>query len=109
MPRISQMFESRFLRQSDIAGELSVTIAKIEKVNIARDDEPAEYKWAARFEELAKPLVLNVTNIQLLAKACGSDDSDAWTGRKVMLYVDHSISFQGKVVGGLRVRAPQAR
>jgi hypothetical protein len=49
-------------------------------------------------------MVLNSTNIQLMAKACGSDDTDDWIGKQIIVYVDENVSFGGELVGGLRIR-----
>ena len=110
MARISEMIESKYLKQSDVEAPTEVTVYKVGKTNIAREGDEPEYKWLVRFEECKKPMVLNSTNIKLLARFCGSDDSDEWTGRKVVLYVDPDIEFGGNVVGGLRIRAlPDAK
>ena len=108
MPKIHEMIESKFLRKEDLGshdGELVVTVNQVGKVNVAMDDQPEEKKWAIMFAEFNRPMVLNSTNIQLLAKACGSEDTKDWIGKKVVLYVDENVTFGGKLVGGLRVRA----
>src|SRR4051812_24294275 len=106
MPKLSEMIESKYLRKEDLkGGDVIVTITKIGQVNVAVEDAPPELKWAARMKEFSKPLVLNGTNLQLLAKACASEDTDDWIGRQVVLYVDDNVSFGGRIVGGLRVRA----
>ena len=64
-------------------------------------------KWGLTFQELDKPMVLNTTNLNLCAKACGSDDTDDWFGHQVILYEDPSVSFGGKIVGGIRVKSSQ--
>ena len=104
MPRIGEMIESKYLKQSDVPEETEVTIVKVGQINVAREDEQPEMKWAIRFQELKKPMVLNSTNIQLLAKACESEDTDDWIGKKVIIYSDPNVSFGGKLVGGLRVK-----
>ena len=50
-------------------------------------------------------MVVNSTNIKRLAKACASEDTEDWTGKQVVLYVDPDVEFGGNVVGGLRIRA----
>ena len=106
MPKIGQMIESKYLKKEDVEdGQMLVTITKIGQANIAMEDQPADMKWMIRFTEFKKPMVLNSTNIQLLAKACGSDDTDDWIGKEVVLYVDDSVQFAGKLVGGLRIRS----
>lgn len=106
MPNIGQMIESKYLKQSDVDGEVEVTILKVGQLNVAREDAEPEMKWAAKFQEFKKPMVLNSTNLQLLAKACESEESDDWIGKKVVIYADPNVSFGGKLVGGLRVKLP---
>jgi hypothetical protein len=105
MPKIGEMLGGKYLKQSDIDDETIVTVAKVGKANIAREGDAPEYKWLIRFDELPKPMVLNSTNVKRLAKACDSEDSDDWTGKQVILYVDPDVEFGGDIVGGLRIRA----
>lgn len=104
MPKITEMLPSNYLKQSDFPEDYEVTVRKIERKNIAMDGKPADFKWLAHYDEFEKPMVLNATNIQLMSKACGSDDSDDWIGKKVVVYVDENVSFGGELVGGLRIR-----
>ena len=106
MPKIGEMIESKYLKQSDVEEETEVTVVKVGQINVAREDQEPEMKWAVRFQEFKKPMVLNSTNIQLLAKACESEDTDDWIGKKVIIYSDPNVSFGGKLVGGLRVKIP---
>ncbi len=108
MPRTTDMIESKYLKQADAPDPVIVTVSKIGKINIAKEGDPPEDKWAVRFKEFSKPMLLNSTNIKLLEKACGSDDTDDWIGKEVILYTDDSVSFGGQVVGGLRIRKQQA-
>ena len=108
MPRVTDMIESKYLKQSDAPDPVIVTVSKIGRINIAKEGDPAEEKWAVMFREFNKPMLLNSTNIKLLEKACGSDDTDDWIGKEVILYTDDSVSFGGQVVGGLRIRKQQA-
>jgi hypothetical protein len=101
--KLAEMIESRYLKQSDVDGEVMVTVQGLKKVNVARDDEDPEYRWTVKFAEFPKPMVLNVTNLKRLAKALG-DDTDDWLNQAVMLYVDPDIEFGGNVVGGLRIK-----
>ena len=57
--------------------------------------------------ECDKPMVLNSTNGQIIAQITGSDDTDHWTGHKIVLYNDPNITFAGKLTGGIRARAPK--
>ena len=105
MAKVGEMIESKYLKQSDVEDEALVTIVKVGRANIAKENDEPEYKWLIRFKEFPKPMVLNATNIKRLARACGSEETDEWTDRQVILYVDHDVEFAGNVVGGLRVRA----
>ena len=105
MPNINTMSESKYLKQSDLDGEVIVTVVKVGQRNIAKEGDPAQLKWLIRFEEFQKPMVLNATNRKRLAKACRSDETDDWTGKKAILYVDPDVEYAGEVVGGLRVKA----
>lgn len=68
-----------------------------------------ELKWALHFSELEKPLILNQTNGALIQAITGSPESDDWIGKKIVLYSDATIMFAGRVVGGIRVRAPKGK
>ena len=102
--KASEMIESKYLKQSDIDGEVIATIQKIGRGNVAQEDQPEELKWMVKFAEFKKPMVLNSTNIQLLEKICG-EDTDDWPGKEVILYVDPNVSFGGKLTGGIRVKS----
>jgi hypothetical protein len=108
MPRVNDMIDSKYLKQADVPAPVIVTVGKIGRVNIAKEGDPPEEKWAVRFAEYSKPMLLNSTNIKLLEKACGSDDTDDWKGKEVILYTDENVSFGGQIVGGLRIRKKQA-
>ena len=105
MPKITEMIESKYLKQSDVDTDTLVTVLKVGRANVAREGDEPEYKWLIKFNEFSKPMVLNATNIKRLAKACESDNSDDWSGKQVVLYVDPDVEFGGNVVGGLRIRA----
>lgn len=106
--KISAMLPSTYLKQDDIDQPYIVTVKKLEYKNIAKDDDTPERKWLVHFAEFDKAMVLNSTNIQLLAKACKSEETDDWIGQEVIVYTDPSISYGGKVTGGLRIRATEA-
>ena len=105
MAKISEMLPSSYLKQSDFdENGLIVTVARVDNKNVAKEDEPPEHKWIVYFNEYEKGMVLNSTNIQALAKACNSDDTDDWTGKEVVVYVDPPVGYVGKVTGGLRIK-----
>lgn len=107
MPKISEMRESKFLKQTDVGRGVLATITKCDQMNVAMEGAGQELKWCLHFAELEKPLVLNTTNIQLCARICESEDTDLWIGKRLVLFVDPNVSFQGQLVGGIRVRKPK--
>ena len=106
MPKTSEMIESKYLKKEDVGEDGTVvTIVSVERVNVAKQDQKAEYKWTLLFEEFDKPMVLGPTNIRLAEKALGSDDTSDWQGKKIVVFNDPNITFGGEVTGGIRIRA----
>lgn len=107
MPRIHEMLESKFLKKEDVGTGVLLTVAGVSQKNVAKEGAEQEMKWCLEFEDSEKPLVLNSTNIQLCQKVFGSDDTDDWVGKRIVLFTDPNVSYQGKLIGGIRVRAPK--
>jgi hypothetical protein len=98
------MIVSKFLRKEDFEEDTVCTIKQVHLEDMQGDK--GEQRWVLYFRERDKGMVLNVTSIRVLEQAFG-DDSDMWIGNKVKVYVDPNVSFQGKVVGGLRLMPPR--
>jgi hypothetical protein len=107
MPKISEMRESKFLKKEDVGRGALGTIERCLQMNVAMEGAGQELKWCLTFTDIDKPLVLNGTNIQLCAQICGSEDTDHWIGKRIVLYTDPNVMYAGKMVGGIRVRAPK--
>lgn len=106
---IRDLKQSRFLTQKDIERPVLVTIAGCRAVNVAMEGAEPDERWTLSFREFEKPMVLNSTNGQIIAAITGSGESDDWIGKKIVLYVDPNVSFGGKLVGGIRCRAPKGQ
>lgn len=104
---ISGLKQSKFLTRSDVGKGILVTIREIYQENVAKEGAPEEHKWCLRFDEQEKAMVLNSTNGQIIASIIKSEETDDWPGHKIVLYDDPTVSFGGKLVGGIRVRAPR--
>jgi len=104
---VNDLKRSKYLTKQEVGRGILVTISVITQVDVAQEGEPEELRWTMEFKECEKPLVLNSTNGQLIAQITGSEESDDWIGAKVVLYDDPTISFRGKITGGIRVRAPK--
>ena len=116
MPRMGDMVhsESRFLKQEDVkqygAGGVILTIQSVEIQNVGFDDKLELKPVVTWMDEGVKPMVLNITNWQYMKMALGCDDdtdsADLW-GRKVIVWADPSIKFQGRITGGLVIKPQQ--
>lgn len=109
MPNIHDLKKSNFLTKNDVTPPVLLTIRGYERVNVAKEGAPEEERYALSFDELEKPFVLNSTNGQIIASFTGSDEFDDWIGKQVVLYFDPNVSFGGKLVGGIRARAPKTK
>jgi len=56
------------------------------------------------FEEDVKPMVLNRTNAQLVAVATGAKVAGEARGKRIVVFNDPTVSFGGKITGGLRIK-----
>jgi len=108
MPRTSDMVESKYIKKGDVGPGQLWTIRAVDRINVAKEDDEPEYKWALHFNEIKKPMTLNVTNIKMLEMVCGSDNTDDWTGKQVVVYYDPTVMYAGEAKGGLRIRAPKS-
>jgi len=107
MPRTHEMIESKYLKKEDVGAGTLATVRNLEKEQLQVPNEDPKTKWVMYFEELAKGLVLGPTTIGQCEVALGSDNTDDWIGKKLVLFSDPTVAFMGKVVGGIRVRAPR--
>jgi hypothetical protein len=73
--KLSEMMPSKYLKTSDVDGEVVVTVKELKKTNLTR-----------------------------LGKALG-DDTEFWIGQQVLLYVDDEVQYGSDTVSGLRIRA----
>jgi hypothetical protein len=106
---IKDLKQSQFLKKEDVGNGVLATIRDCTQENVALPGAPEQLKWVLHFDELEKPLVLNSTNGQIIAQFIKSEETDNWIGHKIVMYSDPSIQFQGKLVGGIRVRAPRGQ
>ena len=95
---VNQMFPSKYIAASDLAGQtVPVVIAHCTLEELDDGDKPVLF-----FQCRTKGLVLNKTNATVLAGAFG-DETDHWAGKAVELYSE-LVNFKGKMVQGVRLR-----
>ena len=105
--KIGSAFPSKNLKADDLQGqEVSVTISGVEMEDVSGD---GEQKPVLHFTGKEKGMVLNRTNYGRLQMFfpdfSASDDSADLIGKKVILYAE-PVSFQGRMVKGLRLKVP---
>ena len=96
--------ESKYLTKHDLPdGGLIATIASWSKVQLSAS-EPEKY--ILNFKGDTKPLVMNVTNRNRLMAAFPDCQGLAdFVNKRIRIYFDHNVEFQGKLVGGIRIDA----
>lgn len=99
----SSKFLGAYLKSSDIQQPVAVVIRDclLEKLQ----DEECLVMY---FQGQTKGLVMNSTNIRFCQEQFGSKETNDWSGRPVILAVDHNIPFGSKIVSGLRLRPAAA-
>jgi hypothetical protein len=101
---VSAYLKADILRQS---GPRTFTVhgTEIEEFK-TKDGDRIERKLAVIVDDGQK-FLLNKNNTNALIELFGSDETDAWKGKRFVAYYDPTITFGGKKTGGLRVRAAE--
>ena len=95
----------KYLKREDVTEDgTSHKIVSCSQQQLSMGDGQSETKWVLALAEL-KPLILNATNIRRLVAAFGTQETDDWVGRSIVVYDDPEIEFGGKIVGGVRLKA----
>ena len=111
----SEMKDSPFLASEDILAlnvpgqEPGTVITEILNVTVAKN---VTFEKGLKKDKVFllhvknranKKLVINATNRKIMVNAWGSKAGN-WIGKKVKLYVDPNVKFQGKKVKGIRLQ-----
>lgn len=104
---------TKFIQKSDVEnsphGGLLVTIKEIAEENVAPEYKAEEIKYVIYFEEAYKPWTPGIETLEVIKQIAGTGDVDDWPGTKLVLFVDPNVKFGGKMVGGIRCRAPKSQ
>ena len=103
---LDEAYGSKFLGVVDVGDKkIRTRISKVGKDNVKdRDSGNLKKKILVFFENVDKPLILNVTNKEILVKAFGKAPA-GWKGATVGILVDPNVMFGGQRKGGVRLRA----
>jgi len=104
--------KSKYLTKDDVGEDGMILTIKGVRMETLESDEGNEDKVVLHFQENVKPMVLNRTNAQLIAVATGAKTAGEAKGKKIVVFNDPTVSFGGKITGGLRIKkmtgAPKA-
>jgi len=104
-PSVDDLGTSNYISKSDVGKGLLLTIRSYEKKNVGKGKQDIQFVFY--FNEHEKGFILKPTNGKLIAAVAGSADFDDWIGKKIVLFIDPTIEFGGKITGGIRVRKPK--
>lgn len=122
--KVSEMFPRRFLRGQDMTKSLLILINGIEEQELrAGPNKPAERAYVMFFDDVSngKParlsgvaytprkghaLVLRGALAKQIATILGTDETDEWRGRDVVIYTE-AATVSGKPMQIMRARAPR--
>ncbi len=104
--------ESKYLSKSDVGEEGLVLTVKGFRMESIKGDDGEEEKVVLHFMEDIKPMIVNRTNAQLVGVCTGAKTAGEARGKQIVVYNDPTVSFGGKITGGLRIKkvtgAPKA-
>ncbi len=98
---INGAFPSSYLKAADLQGRRAmVTISHVAMEDIGDDHKPVLY-----FVGKEKGIVLNRTNANMISEIAGTEETDGWKGKAVVLF-STKVDFQGRRVDAIRVDRP---
>jgi hypothetical protein len=124
--KVSEMFPARFMRGQDLPAPILAQITAIEREEVHPRPGVTEQKYVVRFERMdprtAKPVpmpnvarakngygvILRKALAQQIAAALGSDETDEWVGKRVVLESAQTRAA-GKDVLTVAARAPKTK
>lgn len=96
--------KSKYLTKTDVSEDGVILTIKGFKREVIESDDSEEEKTIMYFAEDYKPMVLNRTNSQLIPICTGASKARDAVGKQIVVYNDPTISFGGKITGGLRIK-----
>ena len=105
MKDVTKVQNRRFLKKADLSKELRLTIREVLEEDVALEGAPEKLRFVLYFEEIEKALILKWNIAKAIEAITDSRDMDAWPGHKIIVYHDPDVLYEGRSVGGLRVKA----
>ena len=98
---------TKFIQKSDVEKGALVTIYRITEENVAPEYQAEEIKYVIYFKEDYKPWAPGIEVLETIRIIAGTGNVDEWSGTRLVLFIDPTVKFAGKPVGGIRCRVPK--
>jgi hypothetical protein len=95
---------SKYLTKDDVGEDGLVLTIKGFRNETIKGDDGEEDKIVLHFVEDVRPMIINRTNSQLIGVCTGAKTAGEARGRQIVVYNDLTVSFGGKITGGLRIK-----
>ena len=100
--KLNDAYPSRFLTAEDLNGkDIAVTIASVELEDIGQGHDKSK-KLVITMTGKKKAFVVNKTNAGTIAKVLGTDETEEWVDRQIIIG-PREVEFQGNMVWSIRV------
>lgn len=105
--KLREMYPSRYATGEDLGGKpVAMTIlGVVAELMRPGPGQPEKEKFVIYFQGAKKGVVLSRTLARQIARAVGSDDTEAWTGKKVTL-IPEPMTVGGEPRIAIRVQLP---
>lgn len=98
-------FVSPFLKADDVKAPMTLTIESVESVSFRNEGEEDRECILVKFREVDQGAVAGKPALRQLIEIFGSDETEDWLAKKVVLFVDKDVKYKGKRMACLRFRA----
>ena len=102
---VTKVQNRRFLKKADLSKDLRLTIREVLEEDVALEDAPEKLRFVLYFEEIEKALILKWNIAKAIESVTELSDMDSWAGQPIAVYHDPDVLYEGKAVGGIRVKA----
>lgn len=100
----TKRFLSNYVKAKDVKEPITLTVTAVEAETF-KDDNGAERESLVLYaKEIEQGVVMSKSALSQVVEIFGSEETEEWTGKKIVLFNDPNVTFKGKRVGGLRFR-----
>jgi hypothetical protein len=99
--------DGQYLKKEDVIPPQVWTVTDVKEQTVTTPGKEPKDKLVLFFDGTKKGLILNMSQGDALLDMTGHEDPEEWIGHRVELYVDDSVAYAGKKVGGVRLRKPK--